>query len=107
MYNDENVFAKILSGAIPCKKIYENDTVLSFYDINPKSKIHALVIPKGKYIDFHNFMNNASSDEISEFFTTVNHIATNVLKLKDFRIQTNNGSKAGQEVFHFHIHILG
>ena len=64
MYDDNNIFAKILREEIPCKKIYEDDFVLSFYDINPQKKIHALVIPKGKYIDLDDFSNNASSDEI-------------------------------------------
>ena len=63
-YNDQNIFAKILRGEIPCNKIYEDDYVLSFYDINPQKKIHALVIPKGKYIDLDDFNSNASNDEI-------------------------------------------
>ena len=63
-YDDNNIFAKILRGEIPCNKIYEDDYVLSFYDINPQKKIHALVIPKGKYIDLDDFNLNASNDEI-------------------------------------------
>ena len=62
-YDENNIFAKILRGEIPCKKIYEDNFVLSFYDINPQKKIHALVIPKGKYIDLDDFSSNASSDE--------------------------------------------
>ena len=63
IYDDNNIFAKILRGEIPCKKIYEDDFVLSFYDINPQKKIHALVIPKGKYIDLDDFSHNATSEE--------------------------------------------
>ena len=63
-YDDNNIFAKILRGEIPCNKIYEDDFVLSFYDINPQKKIHALVIPKGKYIDLDDFSSNASNEEI-------------------------------------------
>ena len=63
-YDENNIFAKILRGEIPCKKIYEDEFVLSFYDINPQKKIHALVIPKGKYIDLDDFSNKASSDEM-------------------------------------------
>ena len=63
-YDDNNIFAKILRGEIPCKKIYEDEFVLSFHDINPQKKIHALVIPKGKYVDLDDFIKNASSDEI-------------------------------------------
>ena len=57
-YDENNIFAKILRGEIPCKKIYEDDYVLSFYDINPQKKIHALIIPKGKYIDLDDFASN-------------------------------------------------
>ena len=64
MYDNNNIFAKILRGEIPCKKIYEDDYVLSFYDINPQKKIHALVIPKGKYIDLDDFNAKASDKEI-------------------------------------------
>ena len=63
-YDNNNIFAKILRGEIPCNKIYEDDFVLSFHDINPQKKIHALVIPKGKYIDLDDFNLNASNDEI-------------------------------------------
>ena len=63
-YDENNIFAKILRGEIPCNKIYEDDFVLSFYDINPQKKIHALVIPKGKYIDLDDFSSNASNEEI-------------------------------------------
>ena len=66
-YDDNNIFAKILRGEIPCNKIYEDDFVLSFYDINPQKKIHALVIPKGKYIDLDDFNSNASNEEIIRF----------------------------------------
>ena len=63
-YDDNNVFAKILRGEIPCKKIYEDEYVLSFYDVNPQKKIHVLVVPKGKYINLDHFNQNASDKEI-------------------------------------------
>ena len=63
-YDNNNVFAKILRGEIPCEKIYEDEFVLSFYDVNPQKKIHALVIPKGKYINLDDFNENASDEEI-------------------------------------------
>ena len=63
-YDDNNIFAKILRGEIPCKKIYEDKFVLSFHDINPQKKVHALVIPKGKYVNLEDFTSKASSDEI-------------------------------------------
>ena len=75
MYDETNIFAKILRGEIPCKKIYEDDFVLSFYDINPQKKIHALVIPKGKYTDLDDFSNNASSDEMVGLLKGINIVA--------------------------------
>ena len=63
-YDDNNIFAKILRGEIPCKKIYEDEFVLSFYDINPQKKIHVLVISKGKYVDLDDFSSNASPEEM-------------------------------------------
>ena len=74
-YDDNNIFAKILRGEIPCDKIYEDDFVLSFHDINPQKKIHALVIPKGKYTDLDDFNKNASSEEIVGFFRGVSKVA--------------------------------
>ena len=107
MYNSENIFAKILRKEIPCKTIYEDDTILAFHDINPRAKIHALVIPKIEAVSLSDFIANNGNETIAEFFKKVNYVAYNVLNLQDFRLQINNGANAGQEVFHFHIHILG
>ena len=74
-YDDNNIFAKILRGEIPCNKIYEDDFVLSFHDINPQKKIHALVIPKGKYVDLDDFSLNASSDEMVGLLKGINIVA--------------------------------
>lgn len=108
MYDANNVFAKILRGEIPCNKIYEDDKVLSFYDINPKAKIHALVIPKSMYENFQDFLEHSSDKELTDFFRAVVHV-TNLLGLKEggYRIVMNTGKAAGQEVPHFHAHILG
>ena len=75
-YDDNNIFAKILRGEIPCNKIYEDDFVLSFHDINPQKKIHALVIPKGKYVDLDDFSLNASSEEMVGLLKGINIVAT-------------------------------
>lgn len=107
MYNSQNIFAKILRKEIPCKNIYEDDTILAFYDINPRAKIHALVIPKIEAVSFSDFIANNNNEAIAEFFKKVNYVACNVLNMIDFRLQINNGANAGQEVFHFHVHILG
>ena len=74
-YDDQNIFAKILRGEIPCNKIYEDQFVLSFHDINPQKKIHALVIPKGKYVDLDDFSLNASSEEMVGLLKGINTVA--------------------------------
>ena len=74
-YDNNNIFAKILREEIPCKKIYEDDFILSFYDINPQKKIHALVITKGKYIDLDDFGQNASPDEMVGLLKGINTVA--------------------------------
>ncbi len=109
-YDTNNIFAKILRGDIPCKKIYENEYVLSFYDINPQRKIHALVIPKGSYIDLDDFMQNAKDKEIVELFKAISHVA-NLLKVSNvnggYRTLSNIGNNGGQEVPHLHFHVFG
>jgi histidine triad (HIT) family protein len=105
MYDKNNIFARILRSEIASKKVYEDDKILSFYDINPKARVHVLVIPKGEYINFTDFVSR--SNDVESFFKCVKHIAEDILGLKDFRLITNNGKGAGQEVPHFHIHILG
>ena len=109
-YDDANIFAKILRGEIPCKKIYENDFVLSFYDINPQRKVHALVIPKGLYIDLDDFIKNAEEIEIKEFFKAISHVAA-LLGISNiqggYRTLSNIGKNGGQEVPHLHFHLFG
>ena len=108
IYDDDNIFAKILREEIPCKKVYENEYVLAFHDVNPQSKIHILVIPKGKYISFADFSENALPEEINGFMKAVGKIAKNQnLAESGYRILANHGQNAGQEVAHFHIHIFG
>ena len=110
-YDDNNIFAKILRGEIPCKKIYEDDYILSFHDIDPKKKIHVLVIPKGKYVDLDDFSENASSDEIVGLLKGINLVAKK-LKIsvdigKGYRALANVGDYGGQEVPHLHFHLFG
>ena len=110
-YDENNVFAKILRGEIPCKKIYEDNFVLSFYDINPQKKIHALVIPKGKYIDLDDFSEKASSDEILGLLKGLRIVAQRLEistdKGKGYRVLSNISEDGGQEVPHLHFHIFG
>lgn len=107
-YDSNNIFAKILRGEIPCQRIYEDNHVLAFRDIHPKAPIHVLVIPKGAYSSFMDFTIRASSEEIAAFFQTVTKVAED-LKFGDngFRLVVNNGPDSGQEVPHFHVHLIG
>ena len=110
-YDKNNIFAKILRKEIPCKKIFENEYILSFYDINPQKKIHALVIPKGEYINLDDFNDKASDQEIialSKAITEVSKIlgiSTDVGK--GYRALTNLNEHGGQEVPHLHFHLFG
>jgi len=108
MYDDNNIFAKILRKEIPCDKVYEDSHSLFFNDINPIAKIHVLGIPKKKCIDYFDFINNSDDNTISSFFNSVSLVIDN-LKIREsgFRIVSNSGKDGGQEVPHFHVHILG
>jgi len=109
-YDKNNTFAKILRGDVSCKKIYENDYVLSFYDVKPLKKTHVLVIPKGEYIDLDDFHSHATEKEIIEFNKSITHIVK-ILKISNqedgYRVITNIGKNGGQEVPHLHYHIFG
>ena len=111
MYDNNNIFAKILREEIPCKKIYEDDYVLSFYDINPQKKIHALVIPKGKYIDLDDFNAKASDKEIVGLMKGISIVAKKLgISLdtgKGYRTLSNLSEYGGQEVPHLHFHLFG
>ena len=114
IYDKNNIFAKILRGEIPLKpgeKIYENDFVLSFYDINPKKKIHALVIPKGQYVDLDDFSKRASEKEIAELIKGISVVASKLgvsgQNSEGYRSLTNLGVNGGQEIPHLHFHIFG
>ena len=110
-YDDNNIFAKILRGEISCKKIYEDDFVLSFHDINPQKKIHALVIPKGKYTNLDHFSLNASQEEIVGLLRGINKVAKKLGISSDigegYRTLSNISDHGGQEVPHLHFHLFG
>jgi histidine triad (HIT) family protein len=111
-YDRNNIFAKILRGEILCKKIYENEYILSFYDINPQKKVHALVVPKGEYIDLDDFSSRASEKEISELIKGISFVAKKLgISLSDngkgYRSLVNIGENGGQEVPHLHFHLFG
>jgi histidine triad (HIT) family protein len=107
-YDDQNIFAKILRGKIPCTKVFENDHVLAFNDISAQAPTHILVIPKGAYISIDDFGANASPEELKAFYAAIDTIVTDKgLKEDGFRCIANTGKNGGQEVPHYHMHILG
>lgn len=107
-YDDNNIFAKILRGEIPCSKVYEDDYVLAFHDVAPQAPVHILVIPKGKYESIYDFGAKASAQEVKGFYEAVSHIAHEQgLTKQGFRSIANTGEHGGQEVSHFHLHLLG
>ena len=110
-YDDNNIFAKILRNEIPCNKIYEDDYILSFHDINPQKKIHALVIPKGKYINLDDFNAKASPEEMVGLLKGVNIVAKKLGISTDigkgYRALANVSDDGGQEVPHLHFHLFG
>lgn len=106
-YDQNNIFAMILRGEIPCDKVYEDDFALSFNDINAQAPVHVLVIPKGEYVSMADFSASASPDEMSGFFRAVGKTARKLgLEDEGYRLIANTGSNAHQEVPHLHFHIL-
>ena len=110
IYDDNKIKEKILRGEIPCNKIYEDEFVLSFYDINPQKKIHALVIPKGKYIDLDDFSKNAPSEEMVGLLKGINKVAKKLGISTEvgqgYRALSNVSNHGGQEVPHLHFHLF-
>ena len=107
-YDRDNIFARILRGEIPCNKLYEDAHVLAFHDISPQSPTHVLVIPKGEYVSFDDFSQNASSEEITALVRAAGQIAREQgVAESGYRILANTGPAAHQEVPHFHVHLFG
>lgn len=107
-YDDSNIFARILRGELPCKQILETEHALAFYDINPLTPAHALVIPKGAYVSMSDFGAKASSEEITGFFRAVAKTAEQLgVAESGYRLLANSGPDANQEVPHFHVHLVG
>lgn len=107
-YDNNNVFARILHGELPCKKVYEDEHVLAFHDIRPLTPVHVLVIPKGEYVNMDDFTAKASDAEIAALFRAVGLVARQVgVAEGGYRLLVNSGADANQEVAHLHIHIFG
>lgn len=107
-YDPNNVFARILRGEIPCKKVYEDEHVLAFHDINPQTPTHVLVIPKGAYVSFDDFSAEAGEAELIGFFRAAGKIARELgIAEPGYRMLANIGYDGHQEVPHFHLHLFG
>lgn len=105
-YDNNNVFAKIIRGEADCTKVYEDDSILAFNDIYPDAPVHVLVVPKGEYSSFDDFVMNYR--DVSGFFKIIRKITHDLgLAGTGYRIVTNHGRDSGQMVPHFHVHILG
>ncbi len=107
-YDESNIFARILRGELPCKKVYEDEHALAFHDINPMAPVHILVIPKGRFVSWDDFSVRASEAEIAGFVRAVGVVAREQgMVVQGYRLLANIGKRAGQEVAHLHVHIFG
>jgi histidine triad (HIT) family protein len=107
-YDRNNVFARILRGELPCTKVYEDEHVLAFRDINPQAPIHVVIIPKGEYVSVDDFSANASEAELAAFMQAIGRVAKQEgVVAGGYRILANHGEAAHQEVPHFHLHLFG
>lgn len=107
-YDRNNIFAKILRGEIPAKKLFENDFALAFYDINPQAPVHVLVIPKGEYVSLADFSAEAPAALVEGFWRAVGEVARQLgLEEGGYRVLVNAGINGHQEVPHLHAHIFG
>jgi len=107
-YDEDNIFFKILRGIIPCDKVLESEHTLAFRDINPRAKVHVLVIPKKNYINLDDFISHAESIEKIDIFDCISKVVKKEKIIHDgYRVLTNIGDDGHQEVQHLHFHILG
>ena len=107
-YDPGNIFARILRGEIPCKRVAEDDHALAFHDIAPQAPVHVLVIPKGPWVSAADFHAEAPDAAIAGFWRLVARVARDLgLEENGYRILSNMGEDAGQEVAHFHVHLFG
>ena len=107
-YDDSNIFARILRGEIPSRRVYEDEWAIAFHDIAPQAPVHVLVIPRGPYVAISDFVVTASDAEIAGFFRAVGHVARMLdLEQPGYRLLANMGVHAGQEVPHLHVHLFG
>ena len=106
-YDPNNVFARILRGEIPCRKVYEDEWALAFHAINPLAPVHVLVIPKGAYVSMADFSEQASEAELAGFLRAVGRVGRELGVVEGgYRVLANHGQAANQEVPHLHVHLF-
>lgn len=106
-YDDSNVFARILRGELPARKVFEDEHALAFHDLDPKAPTHILVIPKGPHVSWDDFSANGSDAEIAGFIRAVGKVAREAgLVAPGYRLLANVGQHGGQEVPHLHVHLF-
>ncbi len=107
-YDAGNIFARILRGEIPARRVFEDEHALAFEDIAPQAPVHVLVIPKGAYVSFADFSARATDAEIGGFIRAVGTVAREMgLEAPGYRLLSNVGPDSGQEVPHLHVHLFG
>ncbi len=107
-YDDANIFARLLRGEIPSRRVHEDEWAVAFHDVAPQAPVHVLVIPRGRYVSLADFTATAGDAEIAGFFRTVAKVARDLdLETPGYRVLTNMGGHGGQEVAHFHVHLFG
>ena len=107
-YDNNNIFARILRGEIPCNKVYEDDFALAFHDIHPRAPVHVLVIPKGAYVSMADFSANAPAELVAGYVRAIGTVARQLcVEETGYRLLANTGEHAHQEVPHLHVHIFG
>ncbi len=107
-YDDTNIFARVLRGEIPCRRVFENEYALAFHDIAPQAPVHVLVIPRGRFVSLADFSAHGTDAEIAGFWRAVGRVAHDLgLEEAGYRVLANMGRHAGQEVAHFHVHLFG
>ena len=104
------IFCKIIAGTIPCKKVYEDDEILAFHDINPAAPVHFLMVPKA-HIESLNHLHTEHTALLGRMLALAPKLAQEqgcrTGREGGFRVVVNTGVDGGQEVFHLHVHVMG
>ncbi len=107
-YDDANIFARLLRGEIPSRRVYEDEWAVAFHDIAPQAAVHVLVVPRGRYVSLADFTRDAPDAEVAGFFRAVGAVARQLgLEEAGYRALANMGLDGGQEVPHLHVHLFG